>query len=190
MTIETQNRKRWLRTVVAIVLVTIALVGGFATWRRVVKEERIGRRHLVENWNQMRLVRIVLEAFAGEDYPAFCRLPTNTIIRTSPEFVAALPPMAKEACTNAFDYRPWTHVETDGIVDYWGNWFNLFITVTNDFRYPETNFWVLRWSNGPNGKNAFNLGYAKGDDVAMEPFSITVDPSPVRQAPAWHPPLR
>ncbi len=98
--------------------------------------------------------------------------------------------MAKEACTNAFDYRPWTHVETDGIVDYWGNWFNLFITVTNDFRYPETNFWVLRWSNGPNGKNAFNLGYAKGDDVAMEPFSITVDPSPVRQDPAWHPPLR
>jgi len=120
MTIQTHNRKRSLLAIAAIVLATIALVGGFAAWRRAVMLEGIGRRHLEDNWYQMRLLKIVLDTFAAEDYPGFCKLPTNTVIRTSPEFVAALPPMAKETCTNSFDYRPWIHVETDGIVDFWG----------------------------------------------------------------------
>jgi len=52
----------------------------------------IGRRHLEDNWYQMRLLKIVLDTFAAEDYPGFLRkLPTNTVIRTSPGIVAALP---------------------------------------------------------------------------------------------------
>jgi len=137
----------------------------------------------------MTMIRGVLDGLFIQDYPAFCKLPTNTIIRTSPEFVAALPPAIKEDYIRPSSGWSQVDVEKEGIVDFWGNWYNVFISVTNEARYQQTNFWVLTWSNGPNGKSEFNLGYGKGDDVAMEPFNITVGPSLPPQDKAWHPPL-
>ncbi len=151
--------------------------------------QRSDSRDLVHNWQKMNMVRLVLETVATEDYPAFCRLPTNTIIRTSPEFLAALPPTIREYFTLQAGMWGQDNVEKEGITDSWGNWYNMFITVTNGVGYPPTNFWLLNWSNGPNGKNEFNRGYGKGDDVAMQPFNITVYPPLPPQDASWHPPL-
>src|SRR5258708_15399463 len=125
MTIQTHNRKRSRRAIVVVVFVTIALIGGSAAWRWAVMLQRSDSRDLVHNWQKMNMVRLVLETVATEDYPAFCRLPTNTIIRTSPEFLAALPPTIREYFTLQAGMWGQDNVEKEGITDSWGNWYNM-----------------------------------------------------------------